>query len=130
MRLGSNSPNQNVDPINLLQTQFDVFFEANFSSDVDHDGTPDQLDNCSEVAHGDQTDTDGDGYGNLCDADFNNDCLINFLDFTELTSRFLSTTDPLQDLNSDGAVNFLDVLLFSDSFLSVPGPSGLEDSCN
>ncbi len=38
--------------------------------DRDRDGIPDFADNCLDVANGDQWDTDGDRYGNACDADF------------------------------------------------------------
>ncbi len=130
MRLNSTSPNVNVDPINLLQIEFDAFVEENFSADADSDGVPDLLDNCINSSNEDQTDTDGDGYGNRCDADFNNDCVVNFVDFTELTDRILSTSDPLHDLNSDGVINFFDVLFFSEGFLTAPGPSGYSEGCN
>ena len=41
--------------------------------DTDDDGTPDSSDNCPDAANADQLDTDGDGSGNLCDADDDND---------------------------------------------------------
>ena len=37
------------------------------SPDTDADGVPDHLDNCPETAPGDQTDTDTDGVGDVCD---------------------------------------------------------------
>jgi len=35
----------------------------------DEDGVPDHFDNCVEATNSEQDDTDGDGCGNLCDAD-------------------------------------------------------------
>jgi len=42
-------------------------------ADADGDGVCDSLDNCPNVANGDQTDTDGDGQGDACDNDDDND---------------------------------------------------------
>jgi hypothetical protein len=41
--------------------------------DADNDGVPDLDDNCPTANNPDQTDTDGDGYGNACDDDDDND---------------------------------------------------------
>jgi hypothetical protein len=41
--------------------------------DSDGDGIPDQDDNCPSTSNPDQLDTDGDGFGNNCDADDDND---------------------------------------------------------
>jgi len=46
---------------------------VNSGDDADGDGVPDTSDNCLHMPNRDQRDTDGDGYGNLCDADFDND---------------------------------------------------------
>ncbi|MEM6638361.1 MAG: FG-GAP repeat protein [Pseudomonadota bacterium] len=48
--------------------------------DTDQDEVDYALDNCSEVPNTDQRDTDGDGFGNACDADLNNDCVVNVID--------------------------------------------------
>ena len=50
------------------------------AADQDADGVFDEVDNCVLVANGPQRDTDGDGIGNYCDPDFNNDGTVNFLD--------------------------------------------------
>ncbi|MGF1644415.1 MAG: lamin tail domain-containing protein, partial [Thiotrichales bacterium] len=94
--------------------------------DTDGDGVPDHLDNCSLVANPDQRDTDGDGFGNRCDADLNNDGVVNGLDLVQFRQRFL-TTDPHADFNGDGAVNGLDLVIFRQLFLAEPGPKGCQD---
>lgn len=93
-------------------------------ADSDGDGVYDHLDNCTLLANADQTDVDGDGYGNRCDADFNNDGIVNAVDLALFKKGFLSR-DPLRDINSDGIVNAVDLALFKKLFLKRPGPSGL-----
>ncbi|MEO8224209.1 MAG: thrombospondin type 3 repeat-containing protein, partial [Gammaproteobacteria bacterium] len=47
------------------------------SGDTDGDGVADVLDNCTLVANPTQCDSDGDGYGNACDGDLNNNSFTN-----------------------------------------------------
>ncbi|MEM7081786.1 MAG: dockerin type I domain-containing protein [Pseudomonadota bacterium] len=93
--------------------------------DTDGDGFDDNNDNCTLVHNELQRDTDGDSFGNMCDADFNGDGQINFLDLSYLSQRFL-TTDPDADINGDGSVNFVDIALFGELFMTVPGPTGTD----
>lgn len=102
-------------------------------SDADGDSVPDTDDNCTLVANGpndtatagpSQNDTNGDGYGNMCDADLNNDLVINGLDVGLFVTQF-GTSGPDADLNGDGVVNGLDTGLFVSMFGQAPGPSGL-----
>ncbi|MFK8032202.1 MAG: VWA domain-containing protein [Gammaproteobacteria bacterium] len=90
--------------------------------DSDGDGVSDDLDNCIDVENPGQTDTNGDGYGNQCDADINNDCVINFLDVVQIQDLFFSD-DADADFNVDGTVNFIDYFVMTSSFLASPGPS-------
>lgn len=90
--------------------------------DTDGDGVPDYRDNCMLVANPGQHDGDGDGRGNACDGDLNNDGLVNFADLALFRSRF-GSPDPVADLNGDGAVNFADLALFLQLFGAGPGPS-------
>ncbi|MDQ1302370.1 MAG: hypothetical protein QG595_353 [Pseudomonadota bacterium] len=93
-------------------------------ADADRDSVDDGRDNCLAAANSGQQDADGDGYGNWCDADFNNDGRVNFADLAELRARF-STTDPETDLDSNGRVNFADLARFKALFGRPPGPSAL-----
>ncbi|MEM7083940.1 MAG: LamG-like jellyroll fold domain-containing protein [Pseudomonadota bacterium] len=90
--------------------------------DADADGQSDYVDNCLVHANYEQTDADVDGYGNACDADFNNDGIVNFIDMARF-SEVLFSDDAIADLNTDGVVNFLDLAIAADFFLSAPGPS-------
>ncbi len=92
--------------------------------DSDSDGLSDPADNCTLVANADQRDTNGDGYGNLCDPDLNNDGLVNFADVALWAPFFNTVTNGDEDLNGDGFANFGDFAIFPDFFLQPPGPSG------
>ena len=89
--------------------------------DADSDGVPDSVDNCTEVANADQRDTNGDGYGNLCDPDLNDDGTVNFVDLGLMKGVFFSA-DPDADLDGDGAVNFIDLGILRAMFFGPPGP--------
>lgn len=94
------------------------------SPDTDGDGVDDDLDNCTIVSNPDQRDTDNDGYGNFCDADFNNNGIANFLDLSSLAALFGTVgSDLVQDMNGDDVVNFFDIQLYSLYFGLPPGPS-------
>ena len=88
--------------------------------DTDSDSVVDSIDNCAVVANGQQTDSDGDMYGNACDADFNNDGVVNGLDVGTFVAQF-GTGGPDADFNGDGVVNGLDVGPFVNMFGQAPG---------
>ncbi len=101
--------------------------------DQDGDGIADDADNCILHANGPlipdaggniQRDTDGDGFGNVCDPDFDNNLIVNAADLAYLKSMFF-TRDPDADLNGDGVVNAADLAILKTFFFSAPGPSGL-----
>ena len=94
------------------------------AEDVDGDGIPNIYDNCSLAPNPDQYDTDGDGFGNLCDGDLNNDGFTNTLDIGLMRSAF-ATGDPDMDINGDGVINIFDVGLVRPLLFKAPGPSGL-----
>lgn len=93
-----------------------------FEVDTDLDDVADAADNCTQVANTNQRDTDGDGIGNMCDPDLNNDNVVNFEDLARMKAVFLSS-DQHADLNGDGAVNFPDLAIMKAMFLQEPGPS-------
>ncbi|MDJ0870058.1 MAG: thrombospondin type 3 repeat-containing protein, partial [Myxococcota bacterium] len=100
------------------------------SSDLDEDGVSDGADNCLDVGNPDQTDSDGDGYGNACDADYSNDGAVGIADFGVLRRQFglLDTDpgfDPAVDTNGDGGIGLPEFNLLSRCFGGPPGPSGL-----
>lgn len=94
--------------------------------DADHDGIGNQFDNCILIANSDQRNSDSDSFGNRCDADFNNNGVVDPFDLSLLKSRFGSTTSPDQDLNGNGVVDPFDFSLLKSMFGSAPGPSALE----
>ncbi|MFK8030858.1 MAG: DUF1800 family protein [Gammaproteobacteria bacterium] len=106
---------------------------ASWAVDTDSDGVEDSVDNCLLIDNPAQNDTDSDSYGNWCDADFNQNGIVNFQDLFLLNTVFFES-EPFStelaghaDMNSDGAVNFLDLALFRGSFLSPPGPAALSE---
>ncbi len=97
--------------------------------DADGDGVLDSADNCVDVANAGQLDSDGDGFGNACDADLNNDCIVNVIDLGFLKSLFFSTF-PEADFNGDGVVNAIDLGIMRTAFFGPPGPSGTGATCD
>ena len=100
------------------------------SDDNDGDGIPDRDDNCYEVENPDQCDTSQDGYGNACDADYNDDGVVGIPDFSWFRAHnFLSAGapgfDPQVDFDCDGTVGVPDFNAFRHRLGRPVGPSGL-----
>ncbi|MFK8014472.1 MAG: thrombospondin type 3 repeat-containing protein [Gammaproteobacteria bacterium] len=98
-------------------------------ADSDSDGVADAVDNCIFDANPAQVDADGDGFGNRCDIDFNQDGWPGVIDLGVMRSRFFSD-DPVVDVNADGVVNVQDLALFRSLYFQPPGPSGLVSDCD
>jgi len=79
-------------------------------------------DNCSVNKNADQTDSNGDGYGNACDADLDNDGFVNFADLAAFKLCF-GTSNPDCDFDVNGFVNFGDLAKFKQLFGGNAGPS-------
>ena len=94
------------------------------SADTDGDGVLDSQDNCTLIANPSQLDADSDGYGNICDADLNNDGITNSSDIPLFATLFLER-DAVVDFSGDGVVNSLDIPRLVSLFFKAPGPSGI-----
>ncbi|MCB1675740.1 MAG: hypothetical protein KDI01_05590, partial [Halioglobus sp.] len=94
--------------------------------DSDGDGVGDFRDNAIFSPNADQRDTDGDGYGNVVDADLNQDNIVDFFDLSMFDSVFF-TSDADADLNGDGQVDFFDLSILDDLFGKPPGPSHVDN---
>ena len=84
-------------------------------TDVDGDGIVAGADNCPSFSNSDQRDTNGDGHGNACDADLNNDGIVNAFDLAGF-KRVFGTNDADADFNGDGIVNARDLARFKALF--------------
>lgn len=100
-------------------------------ADADSDGVPDVHDNCSTVANGplagacdSQQDLDADGYGNACDADFNNNGGVDLADLNSIIA-VIATADLERDINCNGGVDLSDLNKVLTTLATAVGPSGL-----
>jgi uncharacterized protein (TIGR03790 family) len=102
-------------------------------TDLDGDGIPDEHDNCTELPNPDQRDTNGDGYGNPCDADVDGDGRVTTTwgapPYGDVESIQITIArgvySPDHDLDGDGKVDGDDVAWASAVLFLKPGPSGL-----
>lgn len=110
----SGWPGADVDAISILPI-----------GDADGDGLPDSNDNCRARFNPSQGDKDMDGFGDVCDCDFDNDRLCNIDDFTAFLADFTTQIDggAGTDMNGDGQVGIADFDLFLAGFQAgEPGP--------
>ena len=120
----------NGTPIAEIQSAGALFGGVNdtasvfWAPDTDGDGVLDVDDNCTLEVNADQRDTNGDGFGNLCDADFNGNGIVDPSDFGLMKSRFGQTGFPDQDLDGNGIVDPGDFSRLKQAFGGPPGPSG------
>jgi hypothetical protein len=90
-------------------------YTVNESKDSDGDNVLDVDDHSPNTPDTNNVDADGDGYGNIVDADFNNDGIVNGSDFLLFQNQY-GKNDPNIDMNSDGLVNGSDFLLFQKKY--------------
>ncbi len=92
--------------------------------DTDGDGVSNWQDNCTLIANTNQIDDDGDGYGDFCDPDFDNNLSVSFADLAALKAGF-GSNDPVLDMDDSGSVSFGDLARLKQFFFGQPGPSGI-----
>jgi hypothetical protein len=94
----------------------------NVATPREGDGFPHLLE---EVATRFVGDVAGDGYGNACDPDLDNNGGVGVSDFI-IISQLWGRTDALADLNGDGVGGTPDWDIFVPYWGGAPGPSGLD----
>ena len=96
--------------------------------DKDGDSVADRSDNCTEDANPEQVDSDADGYGNLCDADYDGDGVVSGRDFLLFRSTFGKRASQrgflaVADADGDGVIAGTDFLAFRSQYQrGAPGP--------
>ncbi|MEM1188420.1 MAG: hypothetical protein AAGI72_07825 [Pseudomonadota bacterium] len=92
-------------------------------SDSDGDGVTDDRDNCLNAANANQLDTDGDGLGDVCDGDDDNDGL------SDAREDSLGTNPMTSDTDGDGLSDFDEVEVHrTDPTLADTDGDGFSDS--
>jgi hypothetical protein len=126
---GTQTSSFNLDPLRAWAVRTGDIALAH--QDSDGDGITDDRDNCTLVPNANQRDTNGDGYGNICDPDFNGDGVVNINDLNRLKARLNITpvVDVDTDLDGNGAVNINDLNRLKSFLGKPPGPSGLHPNC-
>jgi uncharacterized protein (TIGR03790 family) len=107
-----------------------VLHPAPRPADRDGDGIPDERDDCLWMPDPDQRDTDGDGFGNLCDPDLDGNGVVEggegaASDLARLERAMrtgLYVPDP--DLDGDGRIDARDMGIAQLYLHLPPGPSG------
>ena len=99
--------------------------------DTDGDGIIDNRDNCIDVSNTSQLDTNSDGYGNMCDADYDNDGIVGLSDYGIFRNSYqteVGSPGYNVDVDKDGdsiiAIGEFG-LISAQMEAQVPGPSGL-----
>ncbi len=105
---------------------------ASTASDSDGDLVPDWCDNCRLAANRSQRDAQGDGHGDACDCDFDQNGVCNIDDFNAfLVDRGAGAGAGADagsgtDMNGDGAVDDADFALFEPLYAAgAPGPGAV-----
>lgn len=119
------APPSQVDP--NFRPSLAIEITASLEADFDGDGVFDLFDNCVRHDNVEQQDSDQDGFGNVCDADFNDDGVVGAGDVALIASRagVLAAGNEEFDLDSSGVVGANDVARAANASGQPPGPSGL-----
>lgn len=100
--------------------------------DSDSDGVFDPYDNCVDVVNPGQRDDNEDGYGNTCDADLDDNCIVGLTDLAlvganwgESGAPWSSTDIASYDIDENNVVGLTDLATVGARWATQPGPSGL-----
>ncbi len=103
--------------------------------DADLDGFHDSLDNCVDEVNPDQRDSDGDGFGDACDRDLNNDGLTKTSSTPEeggdnwVFHGLFGGDDMVADFDGDGVVGIGDYGKLLEAVGSSPARSATTVRC-
>jgi hypothetical protein len=96
-------------------------------ADTDNDGIYDKFDNCIEISNPHQRDSDADGYGNACDADYDNNGIVDWPDGAKFVAEYMDTDSVYGDFDQDGDSDADDYnFMLTTLAYKPPGPSGLD----
>lgn len=114
----------------VLEDASAIAFVSLPCADADEDGVCDAEDACLLEPDPGQLDSNADGYGNACDADYDGDGAVGGDDYLLLVGGFGARLggpdyDPDLDSDGDGAIGAPEVMLLGSAFGGPPGPSGL-----
>ena len=89
--------------------------------DMDGDGVCNADDNCLKTANPMQYNSDEDALGDACDCDYNQDKIVDELDFEEFVFNFGDTvladgSNGVFDHNEDGEINIMDYISLQGAF--------------
>jgi hypothetical protein len=146
-------------PVNTVPETFQYSFthsvrdfsDAYVFGDADNDGHPAAIDNCPDQPNPDQTDTDADGMGDVCDpcpthfnplpeyvrADVDRDCDVDGVDFSAFASCYNGAGKPPRTLGcppenakafdyiKDGDIDGIDFAIFATCFNGAGKPPRL-----
>lgn len=108
----------------LLTTLATLLAIPALAADRDQDGIDDSLDNCLFVANPAQRDTNGDGFGNRCDPDLNDDGFVTTADFGLFFGVYQQFDDDA-DFDGDGYVSTSDFGVFFQMYNGPVGPGAV-----
>ena len=96
--------------------------------DSDADGVCDDADDCVVASNSNQADSDQDGYGQVCDTDYDNNGKTDLSDFVIFKASYggaAPTYNEQADHNCDNKIDLSDFVSFKARYGVAPGPSGL-----